>query len=142
MQRAVIDTNTWVSGLVWTGTPREVIQLVLRRELRCCISNELIEELERVLNYPRIEKVLRKRGLIATDLVGDIRLVCDLVFAPHLRQPICRDPDDDVILSCALAVQADLIISGDQDLLVLRSFQGIPILTANEALEQMNKPTG
>jgi putative PIN family toxin of toxin-antitoxin system len=62
MQRAVIDTNTWVSGLLWSGAPRQVVQLVLSRSLFCSSSRELVVELERVLSYPRIEKVLAKRG--------------------------------------------------------------------------------
>lgn len=58
MQRAIIDTNTWVSGLLWSGAPRQVVQLVLNRELHCSSSSELVVELERVLNYPRIGRVL------------------------------------------------------------------------------------
>ena len=135
MQRAVIDTNTWISGLVWTGAPRRAIELVLRRELGCATSGELVAELRRVLSYPRIEKVLTQRSLTAADLVEQIGLVSDLVVAPALPKPVCRDPDDDAILACALAAQADLIVSGDQDLLVLRAFEGIPILTAVQALE-------
>ena len=135
MQRAVIDTNTWISGLVWTGAPRGVIEMVLNRELCCSTSVGLVAELTRVLSYPRIEKVLTQRGLRATDLVEQIGLVSDLVVAPALPKPVCRDPDDDAILACALAVQADLIVSGDQDLLVLQSFEGIPILNAAQAME-------
>ena len=135
MPRAVIDTNTWVSGLVWTGAPRRVVELVLDRELSCSTSGALVAELRRVLGYPRIEKVLTKRGLTAADLVEQIGLVSDLVIAPALPMPICRDPDDDAVLSCALAAQADLIVSGDQDLLVLQVFEGIPILTAAQAME-------
>lgn len=101
MQRAVIDTNTWVSGLLWSGAPRQLIQLVLGRGLR----------------YQRIEKVLVKRGLTALDLSRKIGLVSDLVIAP-----------------------ADLIVSGDKDLLVLQSFQGIPILTPAQALQRLDTP--
>jgi len=135
MPRAVIDTNTWVSGLVWTGAPRRVVELVLARELSCSTSGALVAELRRVLSYPRIEKVLTKRGLTAADLVEQIGLVSDLVIAPALQKPICRDLDDDAVLSCALAAQADLIVSGDQDLLVLQTFEGIPILSAVQALQ-------
>jgi len=135
MPRAVIDTNTWVSGLVWTGAPRRVVELVLDRELSCSTSGALVAELRRVLSYLRIEKVLTKRGLTATDLVEQISLVSDLVIAPALPKPVCRDSDDDAVLACALAAQADLIVSGDQDLLVLKSFEGIPILNAVQALE-------
>ncbi len=140
MQHAVIDTNTWISGLLWSGAPRKVVQLVLSRGLRCSSSRELVVELDRVLNYPRIEKVLVKRGLTAADLSGQIGLISDMVIAPSLEQPVCRDPDDDVVLACALAARVDLIVSGDKDLLVLQSFQGIPILTAARALQWLGAP--
>jgi putative PIN family toxin of toxin-antitoxin system len=137
MQRAVIDTNTWISGLLWSGAPRQVVQQVLNRELFCSSSNALVVELARVLNYPRIEKVLAARGWTASELSGQIGLVSDLVISPALPQAVCRDPDDDAVLACALAAHADLIVSGDKDLLVLQSFQGIPILTAAQALQRL-----
>src|SRR5450830_622794 len=138
MPRVVIDTNTWVSGLVWSGAPRRVVQLVLEGELSCFGSRELMAELERVLDYPRIQKVLATRSLTASDLVMQIGLVSDLVIAPALKTPVCRDPDDDAVLACALAAGAELIVSGDKDLLVLQSFEGIPILTPAQALAWLN----
>jgi putative PIN family toxin of toxin-antitoxin system len=113
------------------------VQQVLNRELFCSSSNELVVELARVLNYPRIEKVLAARGWTASELSGQIGLVSDLVISPALPQAVCRDPDDDAVLACALAAHADLIVSGDKDLLVLQSFQGIPILTAAQALQRL-----
>ena len=55
-----------------------------------------------------------------------------------LRQPVCRDPDDDEVLALAIAAQADLIIiSGDKDLLALQQFNGIPILSPAQAAAQL-----
>lgn len=55
---------------------------------------------------------------------------------PEPLPPTSRDPDDDHVLACALAAHADLIVSGDADLLVLKTFQNIPILTPTAALER------
>ena len=52
-----------------------------------------------------------------------------------LAQPVCRDPDDDEVLALALLAQAQAIVSGDNDLLVLQSFEGI--ITAAQALQQL-----
>lgn len=60
-----------------------------------------------------------------------------LQTSPALASPVSRDPDDDAVLACALAAKADLIVSGDQDLLVLQAFEGIPIVTAAQALERL-----
>ena len=51
--------------------------------------------------------------------------------------PLCRDPDDDSVLALALAAPADLVVSGDQDLLVLQNFHGVRILTVHHALEYL-----
>ncbi len=60
-----------------------------------------------------------------------------LQTSPALASPVSRDPDDDAVLACALAAKADLIVSGDQDLLVLQAFEGIPIVTIAQALERL-----
>jgi predicted nucleic acid-binding protein len=52
---------------------------------------------------------------------------------------VCRDPDDDHVLACALAAQADLIVSGDADLLNLREYQSIRIVAAAEALRLIER---
>ena len=134
MLRAVIDTNTWLSGLIWGGPPRQIVLLAVAQQLRCLTCNELVAEFQRVMAYPRIDKVLRKRGLSGSDLVSQFSLLSDIVQTTTLPQPVCRDPDDDWVLACAVAANADLIISGDTDLLTLGNFQNIPILTAPQAL--------
>lgn len=60
--------------------------------------------------------------------------LADVIEPPPLPAPVCRDPDDDELLALALTAQADLIVSGDDDLLVLGSFEGVPIVNAAEAL--------
>lgn len=138
MQRAVIDTNIWVSGLIWHGPPRVFVQRILSQQLHSIVSAEMVAEFQRVLNYPRISSVLHKRGLVAVDLAMQIRLVSELVVSSPLQTPVCRDPDDDAILACALAGAADVIVSGDSDLLVLAQYQGIQILTASQALARLS----
>lgn len=66
----------------------------------------------------------------------------DYIAAIELVEPtelprIVRDPDDDHVLACALAAQADLIVSGDKDLLVLGAYQNIPIVSAAEAMRRI-----
>lgn len=137
MLRAVIDTNTWLSGLIWGGAPRQLIEHVLNGDLQGLTSPALAFEVARVLNYPRIETALRKRGLSSHELSNQFELLNQVVETPSLVLRVSRDPDDDAVLACAQTAQADLIVSGDQDLLVLQRFAGIPIVTAAQALEQL-----
>jgi len=60
-----------------------------------------------------------------------------VIEAPPLPQPICRDPDDDAVLAVAIAANVDFIVSGDNDLLVLKRYQHIPIVTPAEAMRMI-----
>jgi uncharacterized protein len=133
----VIDTNVWVSGLIWGGKPRQVIELtsMAPHEIYSCAA--LVQELRHTLSYARLQPYLLARQLNAQSLCDQITLVAHLQPPATLKQPVCRDPADDVVLACALAAQADYIVSGDQDLLTLKSFESITILTVDQALQRL-----
>ena len=65
--------------------------------------------------------------------MAELRQLAEVIEPPPLPQPVCRDPDDDEVLALAIAAQADLIVSGDNDLLVLLQFNGIPIVSPAQA---------
>jgi uncharacterized protein len=70
-------------------------------------------------------------------LLEQVRTLAEVTDPPPLAQPVCRDPDDDAVLALARAAQADVIVSGDDDLLSLASFDSIPILTPAQALARV-----
>jgi uncharacterized protein len=133
----VIDTNIWVSGLIWGGKPRQIIELASTapHEIYSCAA--LLEELRNTLSYPRLQPYLQARQLYAQSMCDQITLLVHLQPPATLKRPVCRDPDDDVLLACAMAAQADCIVSGDQDLLVLKAFESISILSADQALQRL-----
>ncbi len=69
--------------------------------------------------------------------LADVPLWAEVIDPPPLAQPVCRDKDDDAVLALALAAQADIVISGDDDLLCRNPFEGIPILTPAQALQKV-----
>jgi len=77
-------------------------------------------------------------GLSAAELVQDYERLAEIVEPEPLAAPVSRDPDDDHVLACALAARAQLIVSRDQDLLVLHPYQGISILASAEALQYLD----
>lgn len=83
-----------------------------------------------MLHRPRFAFRLHKAQLSANALVADIARIAVMVTPAKLPRPICRDPDDDDVLAVASAGQADAIVSGDRDLLVLERFGDIPIIDA------------
>lgn len=68
--------------------------------------------------------------------LDELHRLVEVIEPPPLPQPVCRDADDEV-LATAIAGQADLIVSGDDDLLSLKSHQGIPIVTPAEAVQKI-----
>ncbi len=135
--RAVFDTNLLVSYLLVHRPPiATLLDVHLTQERFTLLSAPaLLEELARVLRYPRLQRYYdapqrdRFTALIAA--------LSELVELPEEIPPICRDPDDDRVIACAVVGRADVIVSGDRDLLDLREVGGIPIFTAAQFLAWM-----
>jgi putative PIN family toxin of toxin-antitoxin system len=94
----------------------------------------LLAELAEVLIRPKFKNVLARSNADPELLLAQVRLLAEIIYPPPLLQPVSRDPDDDDVLALAAAARPDLIITGDQDLLVLGAFAGIPIVNAAEAV--------
>ena len=135
--RIVADTNTVLSGLLWQGPPRRLIDLARQRVLTSCTSSTLLAELAEVIARDKFAQRVLAAGLSAAELVQDYTRLAQIVEPQPLPAPASRDLDDDHVLACALAAQADLIVSGDRDLLDLREYQRIPILTATDMLQRL-----
>ncbi len=130
---AVVDTNVFVSGLLRPqGVPGQILRLWRAGQLHLLYSPALLDELVNVLARPR----LRKYGLQP----DDVRAIIDFLHEygqlviPTETLSVCRDPKDNHILEIAMTSRADAIVSGDDDLLVLNPFQGIPILSPADFL--------
>jgi putative PIN family toxin of toxin-antitoxin system len=125
--RAVLDTNVIVSGLGWSGAPAAILDAVSDDRLVLVTSAPLLAELRRVLEYPRLAKVIQGGAQLA-DLVA----ASGVVVSPSRVLTAVRGDDDNRVLEAAIEGSADYIVSGDTDLLDLGSFQGIPIITPGE----------
>jgi uncharacterized protein len=132
--RIVIDTNTAISGLLWPGPPRRLIELTRTPAHVLCTSRVLLAELAEVIARPKFAQRLRAAGISASFLVQDFARLAEIVEPATLSEPVSRDPDDDVVLATALAAKADLIVSGDRDLLDLGSVWEIRIVKTSDAL--------
>jgi uncharacterized protein len=126
-RRAVLDSNVIVSGLGWSGAPARIVQAVLADELVLVTSLPLLAELRRVLAYPKLAKAIPEGSGLA-DLVE----MSSVVVEPLAVFDVVEDKSDNRVLEAAVAASVDYIVSGDEHLLTLGSFQGIPILTPAE----------
>jgi uncharacterized protein len=135
--RIVADTNTVLSGLLWGGPPRRLIDLARTRSLTLCTSLVLLAELAEVIGRDKFAHRVHLAGLSPAELVQDYGRLAHIVEPQPLAAPASRDPDDDHVLACALAAQADLIVTRDLDLLDLTVYQDIPIVVAADALHRI-----
>jgi putative PIN family toxin of toxin-antitoxin system len=135
--RIVADTNTVVSGLLWSGPPRQLIDLCRRRVATLCTSHTLLAELAEVVGRDKFVRRLQAAELSAGELLRDYSGLVTLVEPAPLLKPVSRDPDDDHVIACALGANADWIVSGDADLLDLGSWQGIEIVNAGESVRSL-----
>lgn len=132
--RLVLDTNVVVAGLLWNGTPRTLMELAFDDAVMLYSSQALVEELRHTLAYRKFAARIALYQSSVDALTAQYAAIVSLVSPAAITPTVLRDPDDDAVLACALAAQADLIVSGDADLLDLKQFQGIRIVTAAAAL--------
>lgn len=130
--RVVLDTNVLISGAFYTGPPLQILQSCIKGEFQLVLSPEILveyrrvgEEFSRKSSNPDFERLL---GLLVAQAL--------IVEAPVLDQPACRDPDDDKFVACALAVGADVIVSGDKDLLNISVKLTIPVMRPKEFVDR------
>lgn len=137
--RLVVDTNLLVSAFLWQGTPGRLVELAGEKECQLFTSRVLIDELSSVLHRKKLAKQVQATGLTAVQMLRNYQKLVTTVTARQLMQQVSRDADDDAVLACALVARADLIVSGDDDLLVLKEFQGMRIVTAAQAIKEITQ---
>ena len=133
--RLVLDTNTALSGLLWQGTPGKLIDAAKQQEVALFSSTPLLAELLGVMSRAKFTDVLAARGLQVQALFQGYAALVQLVVPAQINPTIVRDPADDAVLACALAAQADYIVSGDAHLLDLKRYREMPIITAAQAVQ-------
>ncbi len=127
----VFDTHVVIAALVTNGLCHEAFRRAVRRRLLVS-SAPLLDELE---------STLRRKFVVSPDVrtfLRTLRKQLRLVEPQPLPSQVCRDPDDDLVSATAIAAVADRIVTGDQDLLVLRAFDGIQLVSPRQFLEWLD----
>lgn len=135
--RLVLDTNVVASGLLWQGPPNRLVEEAFDGKIELATSPALLVELDGILKRAKFSNQIAKQSLSVAGLVLRYAELAQLVHPAPITPVVLRDPDDDHVLACALAASADLIVSGDSRLLELKAYQGIPIVSAAEALTHL-----
>lgn len=132
--RVVLDTNVVASGLLWGGVPRQLLQAGGDQQAQLYTSTVLLLELTDILGRAKFARKIAAAPWSVDQLVERYALLTTVVHPAAIAPTIIDDPDDDQVLACAVAAQAELIVSGDRHLLDLITFREIRIVNAAQAV--------
>ena len=133
--RVVLDTNQHISAIIRpNGNPSQIVQLWHIGLIELAISPAILEEFAAVVHRPRIQQKHNLSDDDISEYLEVLRTFAILVSGTITVNAVPEDPDDNIIIACAIEAEADVIISGDQHLLSLGSYQGIPIVNAADFL--------
>jgi putative PIN family toxin of toxin-antitoxin system len=133
--RIVLDTNVIISGILFGGIPRSILDMLISGKHDFSLSMAIIEEIREVLNRPKFGFDNGNALMV----VEELHSLCTIVKPVKLINFIVDDPADNKILECAVAANAEIIISGDSHLLSVGSYKGIKILSPRQFVDSVNK---
>lgn len=129
--RVVFDTNILFSAVLFEGIPRKILRLALEQEFIAITSPAILEELS---------ESLRKKTTFSIAYIDRFKRRLSKIFKivyPNEEINICRDKDDNRILEAAIMGDCDYLVSGDKDLLALKHYKKIQIISPREFLENI-----
>lgn len=129
----VLDTNILVSALLFHGELSRIVNLWKGGSILPVFTKETFAEFREVLHYPKFSL---KEDELRTILEDEVLPFFEAVETENQIKRICRDSQDDKFIACAVAAQADYIVSADKDLLVLKKYGQIKIISASEFLKK------
>ena len=136
--RWVLDTNVVASGMLWGGVPAQLLDAAQHGEVELFSSRALVGELAGILTRAKFARAIDATGLSISDLIQAYLGHVSLVQPDHVPAVVVADPADDHVLACAVAADADAIVSGDRHLHALGGrYQGIAIVRPALALQML-----
>ena len=131
--RIVLDSNVIISGFLFGGHPARLLEHVLDGSVQCFISLPILDEVRDVLQRPKFGLSSEQ----ALSLIEELHALCLVVTPTQHVRVIKDDPDDNMILECALSANADIIASGDSHLLDLGCWKNIRILSPVDVVKEI-----
>jgi len=123
--KVILDTNIIVSGILFGGVPRKILECAHRQFFTMIITHDILSEY-----YEVIERVSKKYNVKqAISILESIINKAELSFSITLAEPVCTDPDDDIFFAAAKAAKVKIIVSGDKHLKAASGWSGIKVLS-------------
>ena len=129
--KIVVDTNVVISGVFFGGNPRKIVEAIVDGAINAYATAEIVDEYMEIIE----SMIMRKQGKISLSILSPLFSSLKVIEG-KTDIAICRDPDDDKFIECAVDAKALYIVSGDNDLLDIEAYDGIQIITAKEFCEK------
>ena len=133
--RIVIDTNVIASAIFFGGRPKELIEHLVSHKLEAYASKDIITEYQETVEELCDKYPSKPQKLPLSNIVAAIKLI-----SPVSDIKICRDPDDDMFINCAVDANCLYIVSGDKDLLSIERHDKVQIITVSEFFQIWSPP--
>ncbi len=131
--KVIFDTNIWISYLIGRRLSG-LTDLIIEKEIQIILSDQLIDEIQEVTARPKLSKHFQKEDI--EDLIDLLETIGE-AFTVSTIPDVCRDPKDNFILGLASESQADFLVTGDEDLLILESYENTEIIQPAELIERL-----
>ncbi len=129
--RIVVDTNVAISGLFFGGNPRRIVESIADGQIDAYATAEIMDEYMGIVD----SMIERKQGKLNQSILSPFFSSMNIIES-GTRIEVCRDPDDDKFIECAVDSKSIYIVSGDKDLLDIGKYGDVEIITAKEFCEK------
>lgn len=139
--RAVVDTNVLVSGLfgIKNSPSSQILQAIRNQKVILVTSPVILEEVSGVISRERIIKLTKMAEEERKRFIDELIERSDVTAGKQLSKMVGRDAKDDKFLACAYEAKADYLVTGDEDLLVLKEYVGTKIIKPREFIEILKR---
>ncbi len=130
----VLDTNILISSILFKGELSALVDLWKRGKIVPVVSKETFEEFRTVLEYPKFRL---RMGEIKSIIEEEVLPFFEVVETTGEVSGVCKDPDDNKFIACALSASADFIVSGDKGLCDVGTYRTIKIIRGSDLLKRI-----
>src|SRR5262249_31566103 len=124
--------NVYVSGLLWTGLPHDLLSAAETEQLTLVTTPAIIEEVREVLARPKFAARMRTLTTSVDELMESFLGIVQIIQEPRVVQVVRADPDDDKFIACAVAARVRWLISGDTHLLSMKQYRSTRLVTPQQ----------
>lgn len=135
VKKVVLDTNVLISSILFKGELARIVDLWKRGKIVPVISRATFNEFRTVLDYPKFRLT---KSEIKAIIEEEVLPFFEIVEITSEVSGVCKDPDDDKFIACALSASADFIVSGDKDLCDVVTHKSIKIIRASHLMKMID----